>query len=274
MPVRRLGIASSLIALLVVSACDAERPAGQEALVLPGAPARPGEVPATRDAFLAELSPLPSASLLVVYEVQGPGGLQGTLEVMLRSGAWRRENWTLAMPVAERRVEVRGTTIQTPDAIYVEGPQGRNATRLGMGALADAWLALEPQIREDVVAGMRRMHDRRARSRPDRAAFEDVVLGVACRRERIATQDVCMWDAAGLPLRASGGGFRLEAISVQVDPELGASAFAIPADVKPGPDPDPIEPDAALVALARGEPAAIGAWLHPGLRLPSPRAGA
>lgn len=273
MLVRRLGIAFVSLALF---ACDVDAIPEQHTPVPPDRAAHPPfEGSATRDAFLAELSPLPSPALLVVYDVQGPGGLEGTLEVMLRAGAWRRENWTLAMPVAGDRVELRGTTIQTPDAIYVEGPKGRNATQLGIGALADAWVALEPHMRDDVVVGLRRLHDRRARSRSGRVgAAEEVVLGLPCRPERIAAQDVCIWEATGLPLRASGGGFSLEAIRVQPDAPLGESAFVIPADVIPAPDPDPLRADEALLALARGEPAEIGAWLHPGLRLPGPRGGA
>jgi hypothetical protein len=266
-------LAFATLATLATLACDDPAPAGDMPLVPLGDAARPAEVAITRDAFLAELSPLPSDALLVVYDVEGPGGLDGTLEVMLRPGGWRRENWSLALPVAGDRVELTGTTIQTPDAIYVDGPEGRDARRIGIGALADAWLDLDPDTQHAVIDGLRRMHERRTGARPPDASTE-TVLGLPCRAERIAAQDVCMWEAAGLPLRASGGGFHLEAIRVQLDPDLGATAFAIPADVTPVRDPDPVAPGAALVALAEGRPADIAAWLHPGLRLPGPRGGA
>lgn len=272
MPARRSPIA---LALAVAAgafgpACDGGPPTDAAAPVLLGDPARPSAPPEGRAAFLAEVSPLPAGGILVVYEVEGPGGLEGTLEVMMRPGGWRRENWTLAMPVADANVELRGSTIQTPDAIYVEGPKGVHARRITLGALADAWLALEPSMRADVLAGVRRMHERRAGARPSEGVESERVLGLACRPERIAAQDVCMWEAAGLPLRAEGGGFRLEAIRVQLDPELGESAFTIPEGVELAPAEDDLNAGVELVALAQGKPSSIGAWLHPGLRFSGP----
>lgn len=268
-PTWRSIAARAVLLLAVAPACDLDRDVpiagelGTDAIV-----ARPH--PETRAAFLAELSPLPTDALLVVYEVEGPGELRGNLEVMLRPGGFRRENWSLSLPVAGDEARIAGTTIQTPDAVFVEGPDGRGAVAAGLGALADAYLALDADTQHEVVDVVRSIHARVARAREHGGGEVESLLGVECRPTRLAAQDLCMWEATGLPLRYAGGGFELRAIRIELDPNLGEAAFAIPADVTPQPDPDPLDPAPTLLALASGGAPEVGAWLHPGLRLPGP----
>jgi hypothetical protein len=237
------------------------------ALELP-APSRP--MPTTREEFLAELSPLVSDPLLVVYAVQGPGGIAGTLEVMARRGGWRRENWSIAIDVAGEPMTLGGSTIQTPDAIFVEGPEGRSAATASLGALADAWLARDQQTQRRVVATIRAHHDRLAAADEGESRPVESVLGVECRATRMAGQDLCMWHAAGLPLRYEGGGFSLQAIAIDRAPQLGGSAFTIPPDVTALPDPQAIDAGAALDSLADGAMPRVATWLIAGLRWPDP----
>ena len=93
----------------------------------------------------------------------------------------------------------------------------------------------------------------------------ETIAGVECRVTRLASQDLCLWEATGLPLRYDGDAFELRAIRVELDPELGDRAFAI--DDLPAPDGS-FDAEAALEALAHGSYGELGPWLHPGLRMP------
>jgi hypothetical protein len=220
--------------------------------------------PETAQAFVAELSPLPTDALLVVYDINGPGGMTGTLEVMLAAGARRRENWSLSVWVDGSPVELTGSTVQTADAIAVEGPAGRSVDRVPLGDLARAYLAADAQTQQRAVASLRALHARLGA--PDEGTREEI-LGVACRPMRVASQDLCMWDATGLPLRYQGDAFELRAVRIDLDPQLGEHAFSIEEALPPA--TEGWDAAAALRALAAGSYGELGPWLHPGLRLPT-----
>ena len=234
--------------------------------------ARTAEIPTTAEGFLAELSPLAAPAVRVVYDVNGPTGLTGTLEVLLGRGGLRRENWSLDVEVDGEPVPFQGSTVQTPEAIFTTGPQGQAVAAVPLRRLAEAYVAADPATRSRAVATLRRLHASVAVADFDTAPQTDTLLGITCRRMRLASQDLCMWDGTGLPLRYTGDAFQLHAVRVELDPDLTEAAFQI-ATPAPGPV-EGFDANAALQALAAGSYGVLGPWLHPGLRFPDPGAAA
>ncbi len=231
--------------------------------------------------FLGELAPLPAPSLLVVYRMEGPSGLRGTLEVMARPGGFRRENWTVQVPTGDAAgstlAEVRGTTIQTPARAWtaLEGTPGR-VFDAPLAGLADAYLMLPADRRAAVVDRLREWHDGLRRAREEHPGRLDVVAGQPCLQTRLAGQNLCVWEEAGLPLRYQGAEFSLVATHIDLEPGLSPNAFRLPpeaADAQACPTGERfrLDPMATLQSVAEGELALLAAVLSPGIRLPMGR---
>jgi hypothetical protein len=253
--------------LLLASACD-RGPVGERApKVMPTLPQRPVR-PTTREAFLAELSPLPAETVRVVYEVRGPADTEGTLEVLLAPGGRRRENWRMRTATADGERVVEGSSIQTPDHAWQQTASGVHVSSVPLGRLADAFLALDDAQRDAVIATLRAFHVRARVNEPTQSV--ETIADTPCVRVEVASQRLCVWRSTGLPLAYEGGGFSLQAIRVESDVPLGASAFVVP-DPPDGAAAAPFDPAPWLAALARGQAGPVAPWLHPGLRLPGPR---
>jgi hypothetical protein len=238
--------------------------------VLPRPEAVVESLPADRAAILRELAPLPSEALLVVYEVEGPGGVTGSLEVLARPGGLRRENWTIHVPLGEEGSrQLDGFTVQTPDGVWIEGSDAPTPSPLS--ALAEAWLALPEASRRAVVEELRAHRAALARSRAAETEPPEQILGVPCHVTRVATIEMCLWEAAGLPLRYASDGLRLRAIHIEEHASIGEHAFDPPgsARTKPAAAVAGLDAPAALRRAAEGDLAELAPWLHPGLRLPT-----
>lgn len=238
--------------------------------VLPHLEPVASSVPADRNGILRELAPLPTEALLVVYEVEGPGGVTGSLEVLARPGGFRRENWTIQVPLGEEGTrQLDGATVQTPDGVWIEGSDAPPAPS-PLGALAEAWLALPEGSRRAVVDELRAHREALARARAAEAEPSERILDLPCHVTRVATIEMCLWEAAGLPLRYASDGLRLRAIHVDEHAGIGEHAFDPPASAHavaagvPG-----LDPLAVLRRAAEGDLTELAPWLHPGLRLPS-----
>jgi hypothetical protein len=227
-------------------------------------------LPADRAAILRELAPLPSEALLVVYEVEGPGGVTGSLEVLARPGGLRRENWTIHVPLGEEGMrQLDGATVQTPDGVWIEGSDDA-PTPSPLGALAEAWLALPETSQRAVVEQLRAHRDALALARAAETEPSERILDVPCHVTRVATIEMCLWEATGLPLRYASDGLRLRAIHIDEHANIGEHAFAPPGSA--GRVSEAItgfDPAAALRRAAEGDLAELAPWLHPGLRLPT-----
>ncbi len=243
-------------------------------------------LPADRAAILRELAPLPTEALLVVYEMEGPGGVTGSLEVLARPGGWRRENWTIQVPLGEEGSrQLDGSTIQTPDGVWIMGSDAAptpSRSSSPLGALAEAWLALPEPSRRAVVSALRDHRDALARARAVEGEAAERILDVPCHVTRVATIEMCLWEAAGLPLRYASDGLHLRAIHIDEDANIGAHAFdpPLPRTAAGGPSaasgaplaPEGLpglDPATALERAAEGDLAELAPWLHPGLRLPT-----
>jgi len=225
--------------------------------------------PDTREGFLAVLAPLPSDAVRVTYDVEGPGGLSGELEILLLAGGRRREAWVLELPLrdgATHRIE--SSAVQTEDYAWVGSGGDLEIERSPLGALADAYLGLPQSERRVIVDSLDSFRSRIASARKSVAAPDREILGVPCLSTRLAAQDLCVWEETGLPLDYRGNAFSLRAREVVMDAPIPPDAFLVSAEVKreaPGPDLDPHE---SLRRLARQDYAELGPLLHPGLRLP------
>lgn len=227
-------------------------------------------LPTDRAGILRELAPLPSEALLVVYEVEGPGGVTGSLEVLARPGGHRRENWTIVVPLGEEGSrQLDGATVQTPDGVWIEGSDAA-PTPSPLGALAEAWLRLPEGSRVAVVEQLRAHRQALALARAAEREPPERVLDVPCHVTRVATIEMCLWEAAGLPLRYASDGLRLRAIHIDEHANIGEHAFDPPGHAAAAvPTGVGFDPAAALQRAAEGDLAELAPWLHPGLRLPT-----
>jgi hypothetical protein len=238
--------------------------------VLPHFEVMAPSLPADRNGILRELAPLPSDALLVVYEVEGPGGVTGSLEVLARPGGWRRENWTIQVPLGEEGTrQLDGSTVQTPDGVWIEGSDAPPAPS-PLGALAEAWLALPEASQLAVIEELRAHRQALARARAAEAAPSERILDLPCHVTRVATIELCLWEAAGLPLRYASDGLRLRAIHIDERAGIGEHAFDPPTSAHAAVEGVAgLDAAAVLQRAAEGDLTELAPWLHPGLRLPS-----
>lgn len=239
--------------------------------------------PDTSDAFLARLVPLPDGEpVVIVYDVKGPGGLVGSLELMARPGGWRRENWTLERPNVEgNATRLRGSTIQTPGRMWsaMEGkPETAVWAESPLADLGEAYLALDPESRARAVESLDRWHADLAAARAEHPGDTREVAGTPCLQLEIAAQSLCLWERTGLPLRYVGSQFTVEAVRVEATARVTDATFAIDeaalteAQKVELPERFRLDSERSLKALVDGDYAALSLVLTPGLRLPLPDA--
>ncbi len=257
--------------VLLVACADAPVEPREPMLEVPDA-VEIDDLPPTRDAFLAELAPLPEGPVSVTYQVSGPGGMTGTLTVIAAEGARRREQWSLSLPVTgAEAVAIDGASIQTPDALWTDAAEGSAALQaLPLGRLADAYLALDASTRAAVVEHVRGWHDEVSRGREAHPGAVDAVLGQACLRTRNAGQSLCVWEAAGLPLEYRSEVFMMVATEIRRGIELPSGTFDLPTGGQRATGAvDAFDPAASLKRLADGDLAEVASLLQPGLRVAS-----
>lgn len=260
-------VAASLAVLATAACADPEPHLGAART---GSELESGEpLPTTREAFLRELAPAPADALQISYEVRGPAGLGGSLDIVLRPGGRRVERWRLSLPLPdgeERTIE--GRAVQTEDYVWTGEGESLVVDRAPLGVLADAYVTLPIERQRRVVDGLRAFRAQLEVAREDDQATMREVLGVPCLETQLAAQSLCLWEETGLPLRYDGNVFTLRALAIDLDPTVDEWWFDVPPEVErsaPGPD---LDPDASLQRLARQDYAELGPLLHPGLRLP------
>lgn len=240
-------------------------------------------IPQTVEEFLERLVPLPSPAIVVVYEVTGPGNMQGTLELSTKPGGWRKEAWTLRIPVPGAEgpggsavvTEVRGTVIQTPREIWTGiADQAGEVMPNPLASLGEAYLELSPTKRNDVLSALEGWYGKLAEARTEAPGERSTIAGEDCLQTRVAAQNVCIWEAAGLPLAYEGAQFSLRAKEIRRPSSLPETTFerpAVAADAVEKPSPIELDPQAALGELANGDYAPLALVLTPGFRVPNAR---
>lgn len=222
----------------------------------------PAPTPTTEAEFLAELMPLPddAEAIEISYAVTGPT-LEGEMTVLIREGGYKRERWELRTTGSPTELRSAGLAIVNPEQIWsaAEGQPGELRTNL-LGALARAWLALDETRRAAVSKAVRDWHALLAERRKEVPGDRGEVLGVACLRTRIAAQNLCMWEEAGLFLRYEGSAFTIEATNIDRAPKVPADAFVLPPESRDATriESEAIDFDAALAEAAEGNFAELG----------------
>lgn len=223
------------------------------------APVDRGPIPEDTAGVLRELASVPTGAVVVVYDVVGPAGLSGTLEVLAADGGLRRDNWTLLLPLPDGVREIRGSAVVTPDTIWrAEGEDAGVVEPGRLRPLADAIVGLDPVTRTAVLTQIRSWRDELDRARAEDPGELETIAGVPCVRVRAGGGEVCTWEQAGLPLRYDGSAFSIVATHIEHDAELGPHAFDIPAMAARAPSMTTAkDPTPQLAAIAAGDRAAL-----------------
>jgi hypothetical protein len=256
--------------LLAIAACD-ELPSEPAMLATPPA-SMPAPIPATPPAMidaetiLHELAPVPSGALVIVYDVDGPAGIHGTLETLVADGGRRRDNWQLSVPLPDGAREISGSRVRTPELRWhADGDDVGRMQPTSLATIAAAIAALDPVPRAKILAELQRWRAELAHARVENPGEHEQIAGVECTRVRAGGGEVCTWEELGVPLRYAGPALRVVARHIEHGAVLGPHAFDIPAGAvveAPAPDRD----DAPrLAAILAGDRAAIVRLLRPEL---------
>lgn len=250
-----------VVALACLNACTREpqtdEGSGGDDAARAGEPEGPsrasGPGPTDEPGVLALLAPLPiladaespDAAIELRYRITGPDSLTGELVVLHKAGGYRSERWTMS---GDAGLEVSGRTIATPSLLWsTTGEQPGERSDRPLAALAKAYLALAPERRDAALANLRAWRAELAKSRLEQPGEGETLEGIRCVEMRIAAQDLCLWEEAGILLRYEGAAFQLVVTSVERSPTIPADAFELPAIAK----------DAKLVEAAKVDAKAL-----------------
>lgn len=231
-------------------------------------------LPTSEDAFLARLLPLPddAEAIHVRYRVEGTFA-EGTFEVTLRPGGYRHDRWVIEWAGADEDEPFvsRGASITTPEWTWtgLEGQPGELQPRQ-LRAIAAAWMDLDDARKQAAAESVDRWHAILAEQRGSHPGERATVQGVSCLQTRIAAQNLCLWEEAGVFLRYDGAMFDIEAESIDRAPEIAEDTFTLPPAASGAtklPSEAAIDPDALLAALEAGTYEAMAALLVPELGL-------
>jgi hypothetical protein len=255
----RLACAGGLLwVVLALTGCKPDAP--ESSTKGEAASAAPEPLPQTEADFLAELLPLPteSGAIEIRYAVTGPA-LEGELTMLVREGGYKRETWELRTTGTPSPMRSAGLTIANPEHIWTkalvdgeptqagEGPPGQLRS-YSLGALARAWAALDSEQRDAVAKAIRDWHSLLDKRRAEVPGDQTRILDVACLQTRVAAQNLCLWEQAGVFLRYEGSAFTIEAEAIDRDPSIPSDAFTLPPEAK-SVTPIPAAPVDFAVAL-------------------------
>jgi hypothetical protein len=226
-----------------------------EAIAIPAVVGAHSDVPADRQAVLAELAPVPGGAVVIVYDIEGPAGIAGSLEVLVAQGGYRRDNWRVSLPLPEGAQEIRGSRLRTPELVWRgDGDDVGQTHAAPLGAIAAGIAELGAEQRAAVFDELRAWRSELTRAREENPGTRERIADIECTRVRAGAGEVCTWEELGLPLRYDGAAFRVTARHIERGARLGPHAFEIPAGaVATGSDDEAAPRLAAIVAGDRGE---------------------
>ncbi|MCA9685437.1 MAG: hypothetical protein KC457_24880 [Myxococcales bacterium] len=270
---KRGAIGLALALVVSASACKTEGK-GEEGKGGAEAGATAAALPADAKAFLARLQPLPTEDghgVEIRYEVSGAMA-NGELQIQLAPGGLRRERWEIswAGADAEHPIVSRGTTITTPSKMWSarDGEPGEVAER-ALAKLADAWLALDEPQRRAALKSVDEWHAILAKQRQESPGERSSVQDIDCLQTRIAAQNLCLWEEAGVFLRYEGSAFTIVATAVDRQANFADDVFALPPQSARAKtlEVEPVDTNLILEALAAGNYEAMAGLLAPKLDL-------
>lgn len=220
--------------------------------------------PLTAETFLTTLYPLPAPTLHIQYDLRGPQGRRGTMEVYARPGGYVRQDWRLDEVSGETARS--GTWIRTPHAEWSGGP-GLPPRLVGhaTGVLARAFEEQSPDAQRKILATIGRWHELLRTRRDDVAAAPlETRLGHPCRPYDIAGARFCVWEEAGLVLSYESDSVAIEARTISRAAPLDARQFELPGDPPTSLNDEPaVDAPTTLAALASGNAATVARVLRP-----------
>lgn len=229
------------------------------------------DYPVDAEALYAEFAPLPSGPVAVDYDVKGPGGMKGTMNVVVAEGSRRAEAWTLQMPMPDgETMTIDGRAVQSPSVSWTDAAEGSaQAVPLPLGRIGAGFFELDVDTQHAVVDHVRTWHREVARGRDAHPGAVDTVAGQSCLRTQTAGQVLCVWEATGLPLEYRSEAFVVVATSVRVGVNVEDGTFAVPPGAPLRADAlQTFDEAASLSKLASGNLAELPSLLQPRLRLP------
>lgn len=240
-----------------------------------GAQLEAAKIPDTVEGFLAELAPLPGAAqaVRIDYRVSGPA-LSGELHTLLAPGGLRHDRWELRTSAGDSFLTASGTSIISATQLWTgsDGEPGelRPNTLAGLGK---AYLARDEDTRAKIIASIRAWHSTLAEQRERAGGEQDEIAQTPCLRTRIAAQNVCMWEEAGVMLAFEGSAFTIEATKVDREATLETDSFALPPLAARATKVEDDEHSAAayepiLDELAAGSHAKVALLVYANLGLP------
>lgn len=214
---------------VLASACTQRAPFSEPEL---SAPQRLAEdpAPASEDAFLNELLTMPMAAVRVEYDVSGPGGMHGTLEIIAKRGGFRSERWALQMPTPDGEpLSLEGETVATPQMRWTTTPDAVPELRPSpLYAIASAYVELDAPDRLKIIEQVRGWYDDLERGRQEYPAEQGSFVGQPCMESKVIGHSICLWEATGLPLQYVSDAFTVTATAIDRSPEIEPSVFALP----------------------------------------------
>lgn len=219
--------------------------------------------------FLLAASPLPNSGLHILYDIHGPQGRPGTMEVFARPGGYLFQHWSLSAAAGGEASS--GTWVLTPEAQWSHSP-GHPALVLpqALGEVARAYAALPVEVREKVLRTLRTwqkaLTSERTKTSDPRA--RDQRLGVPCHSATLVGLEYCVWEEAGVVLSYRSESIRVEARRIEHDVPVDPSLFEIPEGAQPPADPPSlVDPHVTLEALAAGRYTALARLRRPAFHL-------
>lgn len=212
------------------------------------------------------LVPTIGRGLHIAYDLKGPRGYTGTLDLFARPGGFVHQHWRLSHPDGSA---IEGSWAQTPEFQWTHG-SGHPPIAVGrpLGALARAFTALAPEPRRRVMATLRAWHQAVEEDRRERPGPGERHLGRTCRAAEIVGHRYCVWEEAGVVLSFVSETLRLEARSIETDVEVDLARFEVPEGARRSTDAPPaFDAEAALARMAEGNPAAVARLLRPAIPL-------
>lgn len=247
-------------------ACDPAPPAAASASPIP-APVALG-LP-LQEEFLWAAAPLPSSGLHILYDVDGPQGRRGTMEIFARPGGYLFQQWTLSAAAGGEALS--GTWVLTPEVQWSHSPgQPTLVLPQALGEVARAYAKLPPEVRGKILRTLHTWQEAlmSARTRTSDHHAADERLGVPCHNATLVGLEYCVWEEAGVVLSYRSESFRVEVRQIERDVAVDPSLFEIPEGAQPPADPpSPIDPHATLEDLAAESYTALARLRRPAFHL-------
>ncbi len=166
------------------------------------------------------------------YDVSGPGGMHGTLQILAKRGGYRSERWALRMPTpGGEPLFLEGQAVATPELRWTTTGDAVPELRPSpLHAIAAAYVDLEAEDRWTITQQVRGWYRDLERGRREHPAEQGSFVGQPCMASQVIGHSLCLWEATGLPLHYVSEAFTVTATAIDRNPEIDPDTFAPPGE--------------------------------------------